>query len=85
MDERPPAEGPRQVWMWSRMDGTVTRHRVRPSKFVDCWVEEYSNGWTLWGPERLCSSPEEAAYQARDHFRRQRDRAMEILARIEAA
>lgn len=79
-------QGPRQVWTWSRIDGSITQHLVRPSKLADCWVEDwddsYSYGWQRWPEQYLCSSPEEAARQARAHFQRISDETQAILARI---
>jgi hypothetical protein len=79
--------GPRQVWTWSRIDGSVKQHRVRPSVFDEgCWVEEWGNecswGWQQWPEAYLCNSPEEAARQARDHFQRIISDAQMVLARI---
>jgi hypothetical protein len=75
-------EGPRQVWTWSRIDGSVMRHRVRPSKFEGCWLEEYPYGWSLWPEDYFCDSAEEATRQAREHFRRIANDARAVLAQI---
>lgn len=78
-----PLAGPRQVWTWSRIDGTVQRHRVRPAKFEACWVEECSNGWMMWTEDFLCESPEQALQQARAHFEKIVRDAQAVLARID--
>ncbi len=75
-------QGPRQVWTWSRVDGSVLQRMVRPSKFEGYWIEEYPWGWTQWPDGWLCDSPEEAARQAREHFQRIVRDAQAVLARI---
>jgi hypothetical protein len=77
-----PKEGPRQVWMWSRVDGSVTRHRVRPAGRQDCWIEEWPLGWNQYPETHLCNSPDEAARQAREHFERIMQRTQAVLARL---
>ena len=75
-------EGPRQVWTWSRIDGSVTQHMVRPSKIADCWIEEYAGGWHLRPAYSLCDSHDEAVRQARAQFQKIAVRAQSVLDKL---
>lgn len=76
------AEGPRQVWIWSRVDGSLMQHRVRPGKLKGCWIEERPTGWEQYPEYFLCDSPDEAIRQARAHFQRIARNAQAVLARL---
>lgn len=75
-------EGPRQVWTWSRVDGSILQHRVRPSKVKGCWLEEYPSGWSISPAAYYCDSREEAERQARAYFQQIANDAQAVLSRL---
>jgi hypothetical protein len=91
---RPAPVGPRQVWTWSRVDGEIRRHRVRPIihkvywmgermvEDIPLWLEDLPDGWARWPDDYLHDSPEAARQAARDHYLKVVQHAQGVLARL---
>jgi hypothetical protein len=86
--------GPRQVWTWSRVDGEIRRHRVRPIvhkvygpgertvEDIPLWIEDLPDGWARWPDDYLYDTPEAARQAAQEHYLQIAKHAQGVLARL---
>lgn len=75
----------RTLYHWSRTDGQIRAYTVRWISALECWREDWPNGYAQFSNAWMHATSEEAREHARMHFLNERARVDDALARLAGA